>query len=46
LENIKRGIILDEKEKETIKKMLDEIDSCIDRASECVAYLKEVYGLF
>jgi len=28
-------------EEETIKKMLDEIDECIDRASECVAYLKD-----
>jgi len=37
---------MNEEEQKTIKKMLDEIDSCIDRASECVAYLKEIYGLF
>ncbi len=29
-----------------IKKMLDEIDEHIDRVSECVAYLKDKYGLY
>ena len=37
---------MNEEEKETIKKMLDEIDENIDRTSECVAYLKDKYGLF
>lgn len=37
---------MNEDEQKTIKKMLDEIDEHIDRTSECVAYLKDKYGLF
>jgi len=37
---------MNEEESETIKKMLDEIDEHIERVSECVAYLKDKYGLF
>ena len=37
---------MNEEESNTIKKMLNEIDGCIERASECVAYLKDKYGLF
>ena len=35
-----------DEEKEVFKRMLDEVDKCLDRASECVAYLKDRYGLF
>jgi len=37
---------MDKEDEIVIKKMLDEIDENIDRVSECVAYLKELYGLF
>ena len=35
--------IKNEEVRQTAKKMLDEIDECIDRASECVVYLKDKY---
>lgn len=37
---------MNEEEEKTITEMLNEIDVCIDRASECVAYLRDKYGLF
>ena len=37
---------MNDEEQRIVKDKLDEIDSCIDRASECVAYLKDKYGLF
>jgi len=37
---------MNEDDRKRIKKQLDEIDECIERASECVAYLKDKYGLF
>ena len=37
---------MNDEESKVIKRQLDEIDDCIDRASECVAYLKDKYGLF
>lgn len=37
---------MNEDEQKTIKKILDEIDEHIDRTSECVAYLKDKYGLY
>lgn len=33
-------------EEKDFKTMLDEMDEHIERISECVAYLKDKYGLF
>ena len=45
-DNFLRLIEFEKSIKEDMKKMLDEIDEHIDRVSECVAYLKDKYGLF
>ena len=45
-DNFLRLIEFEKDIKKDLKKGLDEMDEHIERMSECVAYLKDKYGLF